>query len=67
MTYNEYNELSEQEQYDILAEYLITYEVVTEDEFSLVTAINGQNLESLESMFYVRTGYHSYGQLLDEE
>uniref|UniRef100_A0AB39AJZ2 Uncharacterized protein n=1 Tax=Vibrio phage P018-4 TaxID=3229728 RepID=A0AB39AJZ2_9CAUD len=67
MTYNEYNGLSEQKQYDILAEYLITYEIVTQDEFSLVTSINGQNLEALESMLYVRTGYRSYGQLLDEE
>ncbi|UUW39247.1 hypothetical protein [Vibrio phage Artemius] len=67
MTYNEYNELPEQEQYDILAEYLSVYEIVTDEEFCLVTAINGQNLESLESMLYVRTGYHSYGQLLDEE
>ena len=67
MTYNEYNELTETQQLDITAAYLIDYSIVTEDEFALVTSINGHNLEAVESMLYARTGYRSYGQLLEEE
>jgi len=50
-----------------LWDYLIETQIVTEDEVRLVTAINGTNLESFESMLYVRTGYRSLEQILDAE
>lgn len=67
MTYQEFENLPETEQLEITSEYLIEYGIVTDEEYSLVTSINGYNLESVESMLYVRTGYRSYSQLLDEE
>lgn len=67
MTYQEFENLSETEQLEITANYLTEYEVVTNDEYSLVISINGYNLDTVNSMLYTRTGYRSYSQLLDEE
>ena len=47
-----------------LWEYLLNYEMATEEEINLVFAINGQNLESLEDILYARTGYRNLGQLI---
>ena len=41
---------------------LITYEIATEEELQLITSINGYNLEALEDVLYVRTGYRSRDQ-----
>ena len=45
---------------------LILFDIATVDEIALVTAINGYNIETLEDILYVRTGYRSFEQLLDE-
>ena len=52
-----------------LYDYLMDYEVATEDEISLVCSINGTNLDSLESILYSRTGYRDLEQIrmLDDE
>ncbi len=52
-----------------LYDYLMDYEVATEDEISLVCSINGTNLDSLESILYSRTGYRSLEQIrmIDDE
>jgi len=50
-----------------LHEYLIDCEIATQGEISLVTSINGYNLESYESILYVRTGYRSLNQLKEME
>jgi hypothetical protein len=55
MTYTD-NELA------TLWDNLITYEIATEEELQLITSINGYNLESLEDVLYVRTGYRSRDQ-----
>ena len=65
MTYSEFEALTETQQLEITSAYLVDHEIVTEAEFSLVTSINGYNLESVNDMLYARTGYHSYGQLLE--
>ena len=39
--------------YDIL----VNYEIATEEEVNLVTTINGYNIETLQDILEVRTGY----------
>lgn len=48
-----------------MMEYLIEGGICTEDEFRLVTYINGYNVEACESILYARTGYRSFRQLDD--
>ena len=50
-----------------LWDYLIDYEIATEDEIKLVTSINGTNLDTFESILYSRTGYRSLEQIKMEE
>ena len=50
-----------------LWDYLIDYEIATEDEIKLVTSINGTNLEAFESILYSRTGYRDLEQIKMEE
>ena len=50
-----------------LYDFLIDYEYATEKEIGLVCSINGTNLESLESILYVRTGYRSLEQIREME
>lgn len=40
--------------------------VATWEEIDLVTKINGYNLEAINDIIYVRTGYRDYVQLLEE-
>ena len=40
--------------------------IATGDEIDLVTKINGYNLETINDIIYVRTGYRDYEQLLEE-
>ena len=46
---------------------IIEYGIATEEELSLVTAIDGYNEDTLNNVIYVRTGYNDIEQLLDEE
>lgn len=41
--------------------------IATEEEMRLVCSINGTNVESLESIIYVRTTYRSYDQWMEME
>ena len=45
--------------------YLIEYQICTEDEMTLVASINGTNEITMESILYVRTGYRNFEQLQD--
>ena len=63
MLYFEFNDKKHNE----LLDYLLDYGIATEEEVSLVCNIHGMNLESLEDILYVRTGYRSLSQLQDEE
>lgn len=40
--------------------------IATEDEIALVTAINGDNEQSYHDILFVRTGYRSFEQYLDD-
>lgn len=48
-------------------DYLVDHGIATEEEVELVTCINGYNEETMESILYARTGYHSFYQLEDED
>lgn len=50
-----------------LYDYLLETGACTEDELSLVTSINGTNLDTLESILYSRTGYRSLEQIQEAE
>lgn len=41
---------------------IIEYGIATEEELQLVTSINGYNIEALNDIIDVRTGYHSIEQ-----
>lgn len=42
---------------------LVDMEIATDEELQLVTAINGYNIDTLNDIIYVRTGYHDIEQL----
>ena len=41
--------------------------IATEEEMRLVCSINGTNVESLESIIYVRVGYRTHDQWMEME
>jgi len=48
-------------------DYLVDKGIATEQELILVTYINGYNMESLNDIIYVRTGYRTAEQLQEED
>jgi hypothetical protein len=44
---------------------LVEYSIATEEEIDLVTAINGMNIETLNDILNVRTGYSDWDQYCD--
>lgn len=51
---------------DEFFDFLVEYEIATEDEIRLVTDINGYNEETLNDILYARTGNRSVEQFLEE-
>lgn len=51
--------------YDIW-DAIIEHDIATEEELELVTAINGYHDDALNDVIYVRTGYRSIEQLLED-
>ncbi len=41
--------------------------IATDDEISLVLAINGATEESMNDILYARTGYRNFEQMLESE
>ena len=54
-------------QFDILWDYLRDYMIATEEEMSLVCCINGQSVDTLNDILYVRTGYRDWQQFQESE
>ena len=54
------------DRYDIW-DAIVEHGIATEEELSLVTAIDGYNEDTLNNVIYVRTGYNDIEQLLEEE
>jgi hypothetical protein len=48
-------------------DYLIENGLATFEELQLVTCINGYNLETLQDVLDVRTGYKNFAQIMDED
>lgn len=46
---------------------LIERGVATDSELDLITDINGLNIDTLNDVIYVRTGYRTYEQLTEED
>ena len=46
---------------------IVEHGIATEEELELVTAINGYHDDALNDVIWVRTGYRSIEQLLEEE
>ena len=46
---------------------LLELGIATEEEIKLVVQINGDDLDTYESILYARTGYRSFEQLEEEE
>lgn len=44
-------------------EFLLEYELFTQQELELVTCINGYSIETLNDMIYARYGFHDIFQL----
>lgn len=44
-------------------ELLVDMGIATDEELQLVTSINGYNIDTLNDIIYVRTGYHDIEQL----
>ena len=53
-------------EYNELWDLLIKQGIATEKELQLVTAINGQNVKTLNDVLYVRTGCRYLGQFKEE-
>ena len=51
---------------DEVWDLLIEYRVATQEELELVTCINGYNIDTLNDVIYVRTGYRNIEQIQDE-
>lgn len=51
---------------DKARDILLDDDIVTPDEFGLVTAICGNNIGAYRSMLYVRTGYSDFNQYIEE-
>jgi len=49
-----------------LYDFLIDNGIVSEETLAVVTSINGTNLDTLESILYVKTGYRSLEQIREE-
>lgn len=47
--------------------YLIEYEIVSEETLNVVTSINGYNEKTIDDVLYVKTGYRNMEQYLEYE
>lgn len=60
-------EMSIQEQkMDRLWDYMTTQGIATNEEIGLATALCGKNLDTLEKVLYIKTGYRSLEQIEEE-
>lgn len=48
-------------------DYLVNNGIATDDELQLITSINGYNIDTLNDVIYVRTGYRDIETLLEED
>ena len=51
----------------MLWEQMVELGIATDEESGLATALCGTNVETLTRVLYIRTGYRSIEQMLEEE
>ena len=49
---------------DLIFDFIIDNNIATAEEVNLITCINGYNKKTLNSIIFVRTGYHDTKQLI---
>jgi hypothetical protein len=52
---------------DQIWDMMIECGIATQEELELVTCINGYTIETLDDIYFARTGYRDSKDLLDEE
>ena len=52
---------------DEIWDAMIDYNIATKEELELVTCINGYTLETLDDIYFARTGYRDAKELLEKE
>lgn len=50
-----------------LWEQMVELDIATDEELGLATALCGTSIQTLESVLYIRTGYRSIEQMLEDE
>jgi hypothetical protein len=48
-------------------DYLVEYNIATQEELELITSINGYKIETLNEVIYARTGFRDIEQLKEDE
>ena len=65
---NDYENITKyDEKYNDLWDLLIEHNIATENELQLISYINGWNIETLNDVLYVRTGYRDWEQFKECE
>lgn len=65
---NDYENITNSEkEYNELWNLIIDINIATEDELNLISYINGWNIETLNDVLYVRTGYRDLKQFKECE
>lgn len=52
---------------DRMWEYMVEYEIATDEELGLAVALCGNTLQTLERVLYIKAGYRSLEQIEEEE
>lgn len=48
-------------------DFLVSHDIATTEELQLITSINGYNINTLNAVLYVRTGYRDVAQFKEYE
>lgn len=52
---------------DELWDYMVEMDIASDNEIGLAIALCGKNIQTLESVLFIRTGYRSLEQIREEE
>lgn len=66
MEYNMNNLITADQEFCDTYDFIIEYDIATENELTLVCCINGRSVETLNDVIYARTGYRNMEQIKEE-
>jgi hypothetical protein len=52
--------------WETYADFMVDTGIITEDELALACSLCGTNVETLQKVLFIRTGYRSLGQFIEE-